>query len=554
MMRVGAAQPSSRLIDYRLAQPSEVMAQVDRSLDDLEQIVHKAGAAKCDALAFPEDTLGLGNWEAAHKPALKELLPGAVKRMLDRLGHAAASHQMYLVCCNDTIEPNGSFHNTAFFLGRDGREIGRYHKVNMPIHELDRKRGDSFPVFKTPDLGGVGMLICYDMVFPEAARCLALGGADIIFHPTLGGAANGDDDDISRAAFRTRAVENFVYLVVSQRGGGAMIISPKGKILAEGKGADDIAIADIDPAGGREGGDAMNYQADMRARLFRERSPAAFGILTDSDPPVLAKVPETISVAEAVAISAKALTFGQERFKEADRLLAEGKTNQAIAAFEKLRNEFRQTWIDRVAGERLAKLRPEVAEASGNKNPLAHSLQAARELPPATTLSDPSVRFTVPDKPYVVLRRGALEAVIVDNRALDDDVLPGHRGGYHGVASLKHERQRRNLFVPAYAGLNFEHIHDGTRQSQDVLFEPRRASMQLRVINDHTAELHQPPTPYWGLESCLRYELLENGVLEMTFECIPRRATWKNDYLGLFWASYIHQPESLDIHFLRPRA
>ena len=64
------------------------------------------------------------------------------------------------------------------------------------------------------------MLICYDMVFPETARCLALGGADLIFHPTLGGAAIGDDD-ISRAAFRTRAVENFVYIVVAQRGRAA---------------------------------------------------------------------------------------------------------------------------------------------------------------------------------------------------------------------------------------------------------------------------------------------------------------------------------------------
>src|SRR5262245_38800962 len=355
-LRVGAAQPRSRLIDWRLTNATEVLERVDTSLAKLEQIIHKAGAAKCDVLTLPEDTLGLGHWEAAHKATLKDVLPDAVKRMLYRLGRAAASHRMYLVCCNDTIEPDVSAHNTAFFLRRDGKEIGRYHKVNMPIHELDKQRGDTFPVFKTPDLGGVGMLICYDMVFPEASRCLTLGGADIIFHPTLGGAAIGGDDDISRAAFRTRAVENFVYLVVSQRGGGAMIISPQGKILAEGKGPDDIAVADIDPFAGREGGDAMNYQADMRARLFRERSPAAFRILTDPNPPVLEKVPETMTVAEAVDISSKTLTVGEEKFKQADALLRQGKTNEAAAAFEKLRSEFRQTWIDRVSQERLAKL------------------------------------------------------------------------------------------------------------------------------------------------------------------------------------------------------
>src|SRR5207237_10061485 len=103
-------------------------------------------------------------------------------------------------------------------------------------------------------------------------------------------------------------------------------------------------------------GDAMNPPTDMRARLFRERSPAAFGILTDPNPPALAKVPETMTVAEAVEISSRALTVGEEQFKKADALLRQGKTNEAIVAFEKLRGEFRQTWIDRVSQERLARL------------------------------------------------------------------------------------------------------------------------------------------------------------------------------------------------------
>lgn len=171
--------------------------------------------------------------------------------------------------------------------------------------------------------------------------------------------------------------------------------------------------------------------------------------------------------------------------------------------------------------------------------------------PPArTSLSDPGIHYTVPVKPYVVLRRGPVEAVVVDNRAIDDAVLPGHRAGYHGIASLKHSRQGRNLFVPAYAGLNFEHILDGTWQERTVLFEPRNAPMELRVINGYTAELWQAPTPHYALESCHRFELLEDGMIEVTFECIPRKETWKHDYLQLFWACYIDRPESLDIHFL----
>jgi hypothetical protein len=153
-------------------------------------------------------------------------------------------------------------------------------------------------------------------------------------------------------------------------------------------------------------------------------------------------------------------------------------------------------------------------------------------------------------KPYVVLEQGDVRAVIVNNEAVDDDVLPGHREGYSGVASLTHRVQNRNLFVPLYAGLNFEHIHDGTVQPREILFEPRQAPMEIRQVDAYTAELHQPPTPHWQLESWLRYELLEDGAMEMTLECIARARTFKNGYIGLFFASYIHQPESLDIHFL----
>lgn len=168
---------------------------------------------------------------------------------------------------------------------------------------------------------------------------------------------------------------------------------------------------------------------------------------------------------------------------------------------------------------------------------------------PQTTLGDPSARFSVSEYGYYELSRGDVTAVIVDNRAVDNETLPGHRAGYSGVASLTHARRPENLFVPNYAGLNFEHIHDGTTQERDILFEPRRSPMELRVINKHTVELYQRPTSTWKLESASRYEMLEDGTLQMTFECIPRADTFRNDYIGLFWASYIHQPESLDIHF-----
>jgi predicted amidohydrolase len=361
-VRVAAAQAARRVIDYRL-KPDEALAAVEKNLAELERIVARAGEAKCDALVLPEDTTGLLNWVGANETLAKELLPRAVKRMIERLGSAAARHNMYLVVCSDLTESDGSTYNTAFLLGRDGREIGRYHKVCPTWPEAGaRRRGTSFPVFPTPDLGTAGLLICYDLVVPETARCLALQGADIIFFPTMGGAAIGDDD-IGVQALRVRAAENFIWLVVAQRGSGAMIISPQGKIIAQAEGPDGLAIADIDPYGQREGGDALNQQRDMRARLFRERNPEAFRILTDTNPPVLAKVPIDLTQQEAGRIMARALTVGDEEFKQANQLVQRGRIDEAISAFERLRKEYPATWIDRRSQERLAKLQQGASKA-----------------------------------------------------------------------------------------------------------------------------------------------------------------------------------------------
>jgi predicted amidohydrolase len=386
-IRVAAAQAAGRVVDFRL-RADEALAAVEKNLFELERIVERAGNARCDALVLPEDTPGMLNWVGANELLAKELLPKVTRRMLERLGAAAARHNLYLVVCSDFAESNGAIYNTAFLLGRDGKEIGRYQKVCPTWAEAGaRQRGTKFPVFPTQDLGTASLLICYDLVMPETARCVALAGADIIFFPTMGGAAIGDDD-IGVQALRVRAAENFIWLVVAHRGSGAMIISPQGKIIAQAEGPDGLAIADIDPYGQREGGDALNWQRDMRARLFRERQPEAFHILTDTNPPVLAKARIDLTQEEAARIMARALTVGEEEFKRANALVRAGKSDDAIAAFEHLRAEYPATWIDRRSEERLAKLRP----AGSKQDPSPPGL-AGKHPRDAGIAEDPDVLF-----------------------------------------------------------------------------------------------------------------------------------------------------------------
>jgi hypothetical protein len=145
-------------------------------------------------------------------------------------------------------------------------------------------------------------------------------------------------------------------------------------------------------------------------------------------------------------------------------------------------------------------------------------------------------------------RAGDLTAVIGDNAAHDN-----HRAGYNGVWSLTHRQEPANLFVPAVAGLNFEHIFDGERRDRDgsrrIFFEPRNAPMTFRRLSDTEAELHQPPTPTFRLESWTRFRLAAPHHVDMAFRCRPTQHAFAHNYIGLFWASYINAPEDRSIYF-----
>src|SRR5947209_6807317 len=121
---------------------------------------------------------------------------------------------------------------------------------------------------------------------------------------------------------------------------------------------------------------------------------------------------------------------------------------------------------------------------------------------------------------HATYRAGDLTALIGDNAAHEQ-----HRAGYNGVWSLTHRTEPMNLFVPSVAGLNFEHIFDGERFDRDrtstIFFEPRNARMTHRTISATEAELHQPPTPTFHVESWTRFVLAAPHYLDMTFRFVP---------------------------------
>lgn len=140
-----------------------------------------------------------------------------------------------------------------------------------------------------------------------------------------------------------------------------------------------------------------------------------------------------------------------------------------------------------------------------------------------------------------------LECIIGDNAELGV-----HSARYNGIFQIVTPEQPDSPFVPAYAGLNLEHYFDARPRpaDNDVFFEPRVAPMTYRRIDDRTAELYQPPTPFYGVESWTRFVLEEPWYIDMNYRCIPRKEVFEGGFFGVFWASYIHAPLDKSIYFL----
>jgi len=144
--------------------------------------------------------------------------------------------------------------NGAALIGPDGI-VGSYRKQHLPLLGADRfvDSGDG-AAQRVYDLGAlrVGMMICFDLRFPECARDIALGGADVIAMPTNWPTTAGF---LADHMTRVRAVENLVYLAVSDRCdreagvdffGRSQVVAPTGEVLVDAGSTEGISVASID--------------------------------------------------------------------------------------------------------------------------------------------------------------------------------------------------------------------------------------------------------------------------------------------------------------------
>jgi predicted amidohydrolase len=252
-----------------IARPGDVAANLALIAD----AARKARAAGADILVAPElATTGYGAGDI-----IRDLAEPADGEQVAQLAAAAAEASVAIVA-GFAERAGGALYNSALFVDPSGR-----HSVYRKCHLYGAYEralftpGDAVP--HIVDFAGLklGMLICYDVEFPEAVRCLALQGAELIVVST----AQSEGSDallITEKIVPVRAFENGVAIVNADHAGadafctyagGTCIVMPDGTDAARaGRSEAAVLVADYDPRRYDRWRAANPYLADRRADLF----------------------------------------------------------------------------------------------------------------------------------------------------------------------------------------------------------------------------------------------------------------------------------------------
>ena len=271
MVQIAAVQMQTELLD-----PEANLASVVKRLDEAARLGAKIAV-------FPECVLTGYSLTAEEAREIAERIPGP---RLTRLTAECRERDMLAVVGTLELDEAGRVFNTAMLIGPDGL-LGRYRKTHLPFLGVDRflAAGGSINGPFPTRLGKLGMLICYDLRFPEPIRALALSGAQAILLPT---AWPSSATLYPEFMAQSRSAENSLFLIAANRCGEergtrylgrSIITGPNGEILAEAGPSDDqIICAEIDLSRS-EAKRRVFIPGEYELDLFGDRRPDLYGAL-----------------------------------------------------------------------------------------------------------------------------------------------------------------------------------------------------------------------------------------------------------------------------------
>ncbi len=212
-----------------------VPGDVDSNLSSVRKGIAELAGRGCRLIVLPE------MWACAFPYSRMEKLAARTPEILDEMRQWSRTEGLVLV--GSLPEADGDrVYNTSYVIDSNGELAGKYRKIHLFSlqHEDVHFGSGSAPLVCTTSVGRLGIMICYDLRFPELARKLALDGAEIICVSALWPVARIDHWSMF---LRSRAVENQLFLIGCngcgvekhlKYGGMSAIHSPGGDTLAQG--------------------------------------------------------------------------------------------------------------------------------------------------------------------------------------------------------------------------------------------------------------------------------------------------------------------------------
>ena len=249
-----------------------------KNLTKIEQTVIKAKRQAADLVIFPELSL-TGYVVRDQIYELAETIPGSSTKAIENIAKKTKAHIIFGMP-ELSEKAQATIYNAAVFVGPEG-VIGKYRKMYLPTHSVFEEKRYFRPGYQTAafdtELGKIGLIICYDVFFPEVSRLTRLKGAQLIVCISASPATR-------RAFFETltvaRAIENtaflaYVNLVGIEDGlqfwGGSRLVGPNGKVLVQAKyDEEDLVMCDVDYTDIRPVETFVPTLKDLRPELFDE--------------------------------------------------------------------------------------------------------------------------------------------------------------------------------------------------------------------------------------------------------------------------------------------